>query len=346
MTNELLVQSPNALFVTESEDKSIRQRLKAYVAWLDLTKRHWSQADLRAYKNYLFSEGRQLRDEQNNWKPAPPLSASSALNYLGSVRERYRELLVSNEIRDWLYALTPPDASPADRKALVDEALVRINNNINPYHARVRVVTKQDEADDDHVRLTQEQAHALLDAAERGGETRAGLRNAAIIALLLCTGIREQELCNLDVIDLRQRLHGQLALRVREGKGAVQRLVPYGELDWGLAHVDAWLEAAGIGEYGAAVFRGLYKGGQPRPTRMNAITVQRVIADCSAAAFGDALRVTPHDLRRTYARQLYDQGVPVTAIQANLGHKDVKTTYLYIGRASADERAPKNVYER
>ena len=44
----------------------------------------------------------------------------------------------------------------------------------------------------------------------------------------------------LDVGDLRQRLGGELALHVREGKGARERLVPYGDLDWCLAVVDAW----------------------------------------------------------------------------------------------------------
>jgi len=55
---------------------------------------------------------------------------------------------------------------------------------------------------------------------------------------MLCTGIRARGLSALEVKDLRQELGGELALHAREGKGAVERLIPYGELDWRLVVVD------------------------------------------------------------------------------------------------------------
>ena len=59
-------------------------------------------------------------------------------------------------------------------------------------------------------------------------------------------------------------------------------------------------------------------------------TVQRVLACYPVTINGKAEAVTPHDLRRTYARRLYDDGVPLVAIQQNLGHADVKTTLGYL----------------
>ena len=105
-------------------------------------------------------------------------------------------------------------------------------------------MTRQDGPDAEHLRLTTEQANALL--AAPGIHTLRGLRDTAAIALMLCTGIREGELSALDVENLQQRLVGELALHVREGKGCKERLIPYGELSWVLAIVDRWLELTGI----------------------------------------------------------------------------------------------------
>lgn len=102
-----------------------------------------------------------------------------------------------------------------------------------------------------------------------------GLRDTAVIALMLCTGIREGELSALEVKDLRQKLGGELALLVLEVKGTKERLVPYGELDWCLVVVDKWLEAAGISS--GPVFRGLYKGGKKlRPGRLSLRAIEYI----------------------------------------------------------------------
>jgi integrase/recombinase XerD len=52
----------------------------------------------------------------------------------------------------------------------------------------------------------------------------------------------------------------------------------------------------------------------------------------------------PHDLRRTYARRLYDAGTPMLAIQQNLGHASSKTTQGYIGSLDASTRRPGMIY--
>jgi integrase len=59
---------------------------------------------------------------------------------------------------------------------------------------------------------------------------------------------------------------------------------------------------------------------------------------------GQRRRVRPHDLRRTYARRLYEAGLDLVAIQQNLGHADVKTTLGYIGTLDADRRRAPAVY--
>ena len=123
----------------------------------------------------------------------------------------------------------------------------------------------------------------------------------------------------------------------------MQRLVPYGALDWCLIYVDKWLQLARIDS--GAVFRGFYKGG--RRVRASRLTVRAVqdILDRYPVSISGALRAcNPHDLRRTYARRLYEAGVPLLAIQQNLGHQDSRTTEGHIGTLDAGQRRPPALY--
>jgi integrase/recombinase XerD len=244
----------------------------------------------------------------------------------------------------------PAGASVADILAMSNEALQRLQNAIDPKSAPVKIEKKRDHTDAEHLRLTADQASALL--AAPGVGTVKGLRDTAIIAVMLCTGIREQELCNLDVADLRQKVNGELALRVHEGKRATTRLVPYGALDWCLVIVDRWLAVAGIDA--GAVFCRVLRGGAVQSGNLTTRAIQQIIGGYTVkgqhtggypvTVDGELRYVRPHDLRRTYARRLYEAGVSVEAIQQNLGHISRQTTLNYIGDLGFDQRKPPAVY--
>jgi integrase/recombinase XerD len=190
------------------------------------------------------------------------------------------------------------------------------------------------------LRLTRSEARELLNLPDAA--TLAGTRDRAIIAMLLCTGIREAELCSLEVVDLRQKLQGELALHVRFGKGRKARLVPYGALDWCLPMVAQWLRRADI--HGGPVFRGLRKGDTVRKAALNERTVEKILARYPII-IDDRLRVVePHDCRRTYARWLYDAGVKVDGIRQNLGHESIEMTFRYIGPPDLADRVPPKVF--
>jgi len=309
-------------------DKCARSRLAHFVRWQTSHGRPWHDPDLTAYRDAMLADGKQ------------PATVAA---HLSTVRARYRAIVKDNATRQALFdaAAQVVGVGPADRKAFVDEMLTRIENAIDPDLSPVKQVTRQDRPDSDELRLTAEQAGALL--AAPGVDTARGLRDTAIIGLLLCTGVREAELTALDVPDLRQRLGGELALHVREGKGCKERLVPYGALSWALAIVDRWLEVAGV-QVGAVV-RGFYRDGQTvRPGRLTVRAVQDVLGAYPIVADGDLVTVKPHDCRRTYARRLYEAGVDVVAIQQNLGHSDLKTTLGYIGALDVARRRPPAIY--
>jgi integrase len=62
------------------------------------------------------------------------------------------------------------------------------------------------------------------------------------------------------------------------------------------------------------------------------VTAARVarVVDAACQATG-IRRFTPHRLRATYATWLSEEGVPIQDIQHVLGHKDIRTTALYLG---------------
>jgi site-specific recombinase XerD len=328
MMNTQLVPRERVNLVPTRADKDQRYRLGKFQQWLEAQGQPWYSPDLAAYRDALLAE----------------YAPSTVSAHLSTVRGRYRQIMADNTTRDALYSLAreqAPEAGPADWKALVDEVVARIENATDPQATSVKVTISQDRTDAVDLRLTKEQSDALL--AAPGVDNLQGLRDTAVIAVMLCTGIREAELSALDVDDLRQRLGGELALHVRDGKGRKERLIPYGALSWCLAIVDKWLEAVSISD--GPVIRGFYKGADKlRPGRLSVRAIQYILASYPIMVDGKLTMVRPHDLRRTYARRLYEAGVDLVAIQQNLGHAAMKTTLSYVGTLDADRRCPPAIY--
>ena len=331
MTTQLAPRPPADRLMQQATSKYERSRLTQFVSWLADTGRTIFTPDLAAYRDHSLASRQ----------------ATTVVAHLSTIRNAYQRLLRNDALRDQLYAMAGAelqrlkhDDSPANRKAFVDEQLTRLNNALNPAAAPVTVIKHQDEADSAHIRLTREQAEALL--AAPGVETVDALRDTAVLAMLLCTGLREMELCSLEVDDLRQRLGSELAVLVRAGKGAKQRLVPYGELEWCLVIVDKWLKAAGITE--GKVFRSFRHGRSRVREQLSVRAVEGIVTRYSISIDGHPTSVRPHDLRRTYARQMYEAGVDLLSLSQNLGHTDTHTTLGYIGALDASQRRAPRLY--
>ena len=310
-------------------DKDTASRLGRYQDWITDQGQAWHEPDLAGYRDYLLDQG---------------LAASSVSAHLSTIRGRYQILLKDNSVRDGLEVAIrealiidgQPD-SPADVEALVNRKLTRLSNAIDPSLSQVTVHTDQDTPDSQHHRLTAQQAEHLITAPDTN--TLQGLRDKALFALMLSTGIRAAEAAAVEVEDLPQELGGELALHVKAGKGDKGRLIPYGDMDQALIVVDAWLHAAGITE--GPVFRGFYRGYKTiRNTAITTRGIEKVLGGYQIPINGKLGTLAPHDLRRTYARLLYTNGVDLISIQQNLGHADSKTTLGYIGVMDASARRP------
>lgn len=325
--------SPQSFLLSKYDSKDDSHRMKLYLNWLTETAQEWLKPDLETYRDYLLYSYHG-RDDSS-------LSEISVKAHLSTIRGRYRSILRQNKVRDYLYNMTSDDLSPSDKKAFVDEILERLRNAIDPENSIVKTISQQDIHDEQHLRLTQSQVQDLLNQPDR--DTLIGLRDLSVISMMLCTGIREAELCALNIEDLYKRLGGQPALHIRRGKGAKERLVPYGDLIWAPKIIETWL--AQIDKSQGAVFYGFFKGGKKiRSSRLTVRAINQILEKYPIKINDSYRTVNPHDLRRTYARQLYEAGMDLLAIRDNLGHVDTRTTLRYIGTMDVEARKPGNVY--
>ena len=156
-----------------------------------------------------------------------------------------------------------------------------------------------------------------------------GARDRAIIDCALYAGLRRAEIANLDVESMKEDT-GIKVLLVK-GKGQKSRKIPIAKpLIRSIKH---WLAVSG--KTSGALFEGLTKGGNLTGKRIYGDTVAAIVAqygfDSGISEEKGDNRLSAHDLRRTAARNAYDNGAPLLLIQQMLGHADPKTTSKYIG---------------
>lgn len=221
------------------------------------------------------------------------------------------------------------------RVALRDGVLTRDQGlalGLTPYKARQRRNVQPTGR-----RLTPAEVRSLRGAVDV--TTVKGKRDLALLDAMLYAGLRRDEVAGLDLADFRQ--DGGRWWLVLTGKGQKTRRVKVADPFY--KSLTAWQDAAGlvIGLGAGALFRSVNKGGQVTATRVNGSVVGRLVAEYGAAAglapLSGQNRLGAHDLRRTCARNAYDNGAPLLLIQALLGHADPKTTALYIGALEEDD---------
>jgi integrase len=149
-----------------------------------------------------------------------------------------------------------------------------------------------------------------------------GLRDRAILSVLIGCGLRRQELAVLDVADLQER-DGRAVFADLEGKGRRVRTVPVP--DWVHSALRAWLRVARI--EGGRIFRAINKSDRVA-AGLSPAAVLGIVRTHAAAA---GLALSPHDLRKTCAKLCRGAGGELEQIQFLLGHSSIKTTEIYLG---------------
>jgi integrase/recombinase XerD len=171
--------------------------------------------------------------------------------------------------------------------------------------------------------LSDSQARDLLQAPD--ARTLKGLRDRAILALLLFQGLRRSELTGLNQADLHPD-RGQWRLRI-SGKGGRQRLLPMHPE--ALECVHRYLDAGPPRRPEAPLFLAL------RNARGDGRLSAQAVYHSVVRRYGAPLGLTrlpgfgPHVMRATAATQALEQGADLATVQAWLGHASIQTTRAY-----------------
>lgn len=177
-----------------------------------------------------------------------------------------------------------------------------------------------------HVHLSKRQVKKIMTMPT--GEQ--GVRDKAILALLLGAGLRRQELTTLTWGDLVEQ-GDRWCLNVK-GKGNKARVVPISAQL--IIRLQRWRAVCSDGTGGPCGPDDLIVRSQPRDmggAYADGMTTAQVfnIVRKYGAMIGTP-QLAPHDLRRTYAQLGYDAGVPLVQISTLLGHASVSVTQRYL----------------
>jgi integrase/recombinase XerD len=186
--------------------------------------------------------------------------------------------------------------------------------------------------------LSDEQARALLKAPPE--HTLKGLRDRAILSVLLFHGIRRAELCTLTVRDY-QRRDGVMHFRIL-GKGDKVRFVPVALHTQRLLH--AYLEVAGHQEeLEGPLFRAVSNNMRKHRRALSPTAVYQEVVK----RYGEEVGITVdvhgfcvHSLRATAATNALAHNADIAKVQEWLGHANVSTTRLYDKRRMRPEESP------
>lgn len=148
-----------------------------------------------------------------------------------------------------------------------------------------------------------------------------GLRDRAVLELLYSTGLRRQEAMNLALFDI-EPLRG--VVRVRQGKGRKDRVVPIGEraLAWVQRYLDDARPQLAVDPHETALFLNRF-GQRFQGTGIGALTRRYI------EAAGISKRGACHLFRHAMATQMLENGADVRYIQEMLGHENLGTTQIY-----------------
>ena len=166
--------------------------------------------------------------------------------------------------------------------------------------------------------LSEAQVEALLAAPDVA--TPLGLRDRTMLELMYASGLRVSELVTLKSVHLSLT---EGALRIT-GKGAKERLVPFGE------EARVWLERY-LADARGEILQGQTSDALFVTARGGPMTRQMAwkLVKAHALRGGVQVPLSPHTLRHAFATHLLNHGADLRAVQMLLGHADISTTTIY-----------------
>jgi integrase/recombinase XerD len=248
---------------------------------------------------------------------------------------------------DWLETERGCSAATRNQRLAVIKSLCRYTAVEQPDNldqvTQILAIRQKNTPAPDFGHLTADEVKTLL--AQPGTATARAVRDTVLLALAYDTAARVQELCDLNVADIRAANPVTVTIR---GKGSKTRYVPLMSptaelLDSYLKHLDPH---PGLGADADPLFHG------PNHSRLTRSGIAKLLARhvrtvrARDPRWAPGLPITPHTLRRTRAMHPIQAGVNLIYIRDLLGHADVSTTEIYArADAEAKRKAIENAYE-
>lgn len=181
--------------------------------------------------------------------------------------------------------------------------------------------------------LSRDQITALLAAIDKPAQSYKATwsRNRRAVCLMLYAGLRIGEVAGIERrdIDLDRRT---ITVRRNVAKGGRSRVIPLcDELATELESIRAYKPAWFVVDQGASR--------QLRGKAMSLATMAHIFEKWLRRR---GMGIHSHQLRKTFATELYLRGEDLATIQRLLGHADPKTTMRYIGASAMKEQEAVN----
>lgn len=167
--------------------------------------------------------------------------------------------------------------------------------------------------------VTREDFEALVDACPKN--TFYGERDRTILNVLLDTGVRASELCNINLDDINL---ADSSMLIRQGKGKKPRFVFYGKKT--RKQLRKWLSFRGMD--GSSLFTN--KEGD----RIAYTTLREIMRRLSRKA--DIKEPSLHGFRRTFCLECLRKGMSEITIARLMGHTTTQLIGRYAKQTSAD----------
>lgn len=194
--------------------------------------------------------------------------------------------------------------------------------------------------------LTQEEIRCLITAMRSAapgsgkGSSSAAMRarNTAIIVLMVTCGLRRDEVAAALWNDMARQGRNSV-IRVH-GKGEKLRTVKLP--DMARQAIEEWRPFHAIPEGERPIFTRIWRNGYVTTDGLTDRAVWMVVQQ--AAQRAGLPRVSPHDLRRSFARGAYEAGVSFELIRQALGHSSIATTERYVNSVLELDRAATDIW--
>lgn len=150
------------------------------------------------------------------------------------------------------------------------------------------------------------------------------LKHKTILIVFYSSGIRKQELINLQISDV---LLDRMQLKINQGKGKKDRIINIPQLTCDV--IKKYLEKYRPRKY-------LIESITPNK-RYSATSIAKVI-DQSAKRSKVLFNISTHSLRYAYATHHIENGTDLVTLQTQLGHKKIETTINYVSLCQIQNR--------